>query len=170
MTAWDSIAWLHTWSSYQLWCQLAWVYWISPLGGNRIGEFNFLVLILNGMLRLTRIKDEKVCFSTVGGKCPLDSSVSFLDCQESQVLYHTLLRVSLVLDSCIEVAKGCEEYFLKLASLDTTILFEPSLTEIKACLAQMKSHRRNIYRVTQQCKGTSRLVCSNPVLSMYILI
>lgn len=103
--------------------------------------------------------DEKACFSTVGGKHPHDYSVSFVDCQELQLLYHTLLKVSLLVDSGIEVVKGCEDHCRRLASLEATVLGERSLAEIAVYSAQMKSHRRDIRRVIEQSKGTSNLVC-----------
>lgn len=82
-----------------------------------------------------------------------------MDCQELQLLYHTLLKVSLLVDSGIEVVKGCEDRCRRLASLEATALGERSLAEIAVYSAQMKSHRRDIRRVIEQSKGTSNLVC-----------
>jgi len=104
-------------------------------------------------------QDEKACFSTVGCKHPHDYPVSFVDCQELQLLHHTLLRSSLLVESGLEVVKGCEDHCRKLASWKATTLCESSLAEIAVYSAQMNSHRRDIHRVIEQLKGTSNLVC-----------
>ncbi len=104
-------------------------------------------------------KDEKACFSTVGGNHPHDYPVSFADCQELQLLHHTLLKALLVVDTGLEVVKGCEDHYRKLASLEAIALCEPSLAEIAVYSAQMESHRRDILRIIEQSKGTSNLVC-----------
>lgn len=82
-----------------------------------------------------------------------------MDCQELQLLHHTLLKASLLIDSCLEVVEGCENHCHKLASLEATALCKPSLAEIAIYSAKMQCHRRDIHRVIEQSKGTSSLVC-----------
>ena len=95
----------------------------------------------------------------MGGKHTDDYTITFLDCQELQLLYRTLLKVSSVLDSGLEVVEGCKGHCCKLHSLNATALYELSLREIDVFSAQMRSHRRNVRRLIEQCKGTRSLVC-----------
>lgn len=95
----------------------------------------------------------------VGGNHADDYTVSFLDCQELQLLYKTLLRVSLVLDSSLKVVGGCRDHCSRLGSLNATSLCELGLREIGVYSAQMESHRRNVSLLIEQCKGTRSLVC-----------
>lgn len=95
----------------------------------------------------------------MGGRHVSDFTISFRDCQELQLLYSALLKLSVILDSCLEVIERNKDHCCKLDSWNATALRESSLREIEFCAAQMESHRRNARRLIEQCKGTRNLVC-----------
>lgn len=111
---------------------------------------------------LAFFQDEKACFSIVGRNFSHDFSVSFQDSQDLQLLRQKLLRTSTVLDSCLEVVKGCEIHCRKLISLNITATGEQSLAEIDVYAKQMQGHRLELHRIIQYSLGTSKLVRYSP--------
>lgn len=103
-------------------------------------------------------QDEKACFSKVNHSLINDFSVTLLDSQNLQLLQKKLLRTSSVLDSCLDVLKGCETHCRKLVTLNVASSGEQYLVEIMVYKKQIQGHRRELHRITQQSFGTSKLV------------
>jgi hypothetical protein len=107
---------------------------------------------------LTLLQDEKACFSKVSYDSDHDFSVSFQDSQNLQLLRQKLLRTSTVLDSCLEVVKGCEIHCRRLIASGMTAGGEQSLAELEVYKMQMQGHRLDLHRILQYSLGTSKLV------------
>lgn len=88
-----------------------------------------------------------------------DYGVAFADCQNLQLLHQKLLRTSVILDSCLDTMRACENHFAHLTSLKREPVFEEGIAEVKAYASQIEHCRRTISRILQQSLGTNHLVC-----------
>ena len=113
------------------------------------------------------MEDEKACFSSVDRDFSHDYSVTFLDSQNLQLFRQKLLRTSTVLDSCLDVIKGCEAHCRRLISANRTDIGEHCLTEITIYSRQLPYHRRDLHRIIQYSSGTSKLVCSVHIFAAF---
>ena len=104
------------------------------------------------------MEDEKACFSSVDSDLTHDYSVTFLDSQNLQLFRQKLLRTSTVLDSCLDVIKGCEAHCRRLINVKSTDIGEHCLTEITIYTRQINHQSRELHRIIQYSSGTSKLV------------
>ena len=109
-------------------------------------------------LILSTFKDDKACFSRVGTAYDQDYTVTFADCQNLQLLRQKLLRTSSVLDSSLDVAKGCANHCLDLVGLKIVASSTQAVAEIENHIEQLKRYRQMIDRIIQQSAGTNHLV------------
>lgn len=110
-------------------------------------------------------KAEKAWFSKleVGGEFTgrtlTDFAVAFSDIQELQQLQQKLLRMSMVLNSCLEVASHLEGHCQRLiARSDIKFPSGLVLKAIKNYTTDIKIHEKSLAMIKQSLEGTERLV------------
>ena len=110
-------------------------------------------------------KAEKAWFSKleVGGdfmeRTLTDFAVTFSDIQELQQLQQKLLRMSMVLNSCLEVASHLEGHCQRLIAIND--IKYPSglvLKAIKNYMTDVKIHKQSLAMIKQSLEGTEGLV------------
>lgn len=110
-------------------------------------------------------KAEKACFSKLEiggeltGRTMTDFVVTFSDIQELQQLQQKLLRTSMVLNSCLEVASHLESHCQRLSAVND---FEyPSglvLKAIRNYMTDVKIHEQSLAMIKRSLQGTENLV------------
>jgi hypothetical protein len=73
-------------------------------------------------------------------------------------LRQKLLRTSTVLESCLDVSRGCGNYFRRLEKLKVIASSQAGIAEIEVYISQLKGHCRTIKSIIQQSTGTWHLV------------
>ena len=110
-------------------------------------------------------KAEKAWFSKleVGGefmgRMLTDFAVTFSDIQELQQLQQKLLRTSMVLNSCLEIASHLEGHYQKLIAMNDIKC--PSglvLKALKNYMTDVKIHEQSLAMIKQSLEGTEKLV------------
>ena len=150
------------------------VYQASPFASRRNGESNLsFANKLNrsdvpsklAFAELVFKKAEKAWFSKleVGGEFTgrtlIDFAVIFSDIQELQQLQQKLLRMSMVLNSCLEVASHLKGYCQRLIAI-SDIIFPSGLVlkAIKNYTTDIKIHEKSLAMIKQSLEWTERLV------------
>ena len=102
-------------------------------------------------------QDEKACFSRVGKIHHHDYAVSFSDGQDLQGLQRQFLRTLVVLESTIDIVKGCRSHVEDLRSWGIDI---PSTIfhELESLDTKFSYHKRVVASLLEYSKGTANLV------------
>lgn len=103
-------------------------------------------------------QDGKACFSRVGRKQNHDYSVTFSDGQRLQDLRRKFFRSRTVLESTLDIVKGCE---LQCRELEARGLLKSAghiYHELEGLASNLRYHRRTIVDMLEYSAGTANLV------------
>lgn len=102
--------------------------------------------------------DEKACFAKIGTTSRHNYRITFLDMQALQRLRHKILRTSLALGSCLDVAKKLEEHCNTLDGLG----FIPKSAKIKKAIhaysEHIEVHQQSVKLTMEMLQGTFDLL------------
>ncbi|CAF9914376.1 MAG: hypothetical protein HETSPECPRED_001965 [Heterodermia speciosa] len=101
--------------------------------------------------------NNKACFSRVGIDYRHDYSVTFLDCQDLQLLQQKLERTSKVLEANLAVARGCATNLARLTSPCTAKVEALNMADAENSIEQLQSNIRRIRSIIKQSDGISSL-------------
>lgn len=102
-------------------------------------------------------QDEKACFSRVGKLHHHDYSVTFSDGQDLQGLQRKFFRTLVVLESTIEIVRGCRSHSEDLRSRGVGIgsnIFH----EMESLNTNLSYYKRLVTSLLEYSKGTANLV------------
>jgi hypothetical protein len=103
-------------------------------------------------------QDEKACFSDVENAITDDYVITFTDVQRLQILRGKILRTSITLDSCLELADRLSAFCLQLEAQDLLPKASNITASVNLYAADIRNYQRNIAMVLQTLNSTADLV------------
>ena len=122
------------------------------------------LLILSCTLKTDSYEDEKACYSAVGRPRRHDFPVGFSDCQKLHLLKKKLLRMSLILESCIETSISIKALFEQAeaakpsAKSNLGVGSITLLADLEVYSTRLQLHMRTISSMTNRLSSTEKLV------------
>jgi len=104
-------------------------------------------------------QNEKACFSNVESRSTPDYALAFSDIQALQKLKDKVLTISLVLDSCLEVAHQLATFCWQLGDQSILPHARNATASFEAYADDIKTHQRKIAVILQSLDGTVNIVC-----------
>jgi hypothetical protein len=110
------------------------------------------------LFSIVKSVDEKACFSNVDNAIANDYVITFADLQRLQIMKGKILRTSLALDSCLELADRLGAFCSQLEAQNLLPKTSNITASVEHYAADIRNHQRNIAMVLQTLNSTASLV------------